>query len=281
MIDLQKNIKLKKFNSSSNAYQRGIRDKIWCLKLKGKGISSLSQLTNLHSLLHIQHIDLSKNELSNLDGLPPLMDLISIDLSNNNFDRIPNFENAPNLKVLILNSNNLSSIDEFAYLHNLQILQLAKNKIFRINGMGNLNQLKDFRIDSNPIADLIDKKYGLRDFMTFTKNIKQMITDAKLGGFELDGTDKTQFGNQQSSKCNVFAENKGIFPPKLNQKPLQPYTSYPDEIKRKLKILFNVTNRLTAKDLSELLNFDRKDIIHNFINKIQSFIDNSIAELIL
>lgn len=74
---------------------------------QNKGLDSVDSM--LDGLVHLRHVDLSKNKLSGVAALSGLTSLQSALLDDNNLTDLPKLKGLPYLQVLVANNNVIKS----------------------------------------------------------------------------------------------------------------------------------------------------------------------------
>ena len=116
--------------------------------------NSVSDLSPLAGLIHLESLDLWKNSVSDISALAGLTDLTHLGLVGNRISDISALVDLANLESLWLDGNNITDISAVAGLTNLTRLGLGNNTIMAISALVGLTHLTVLRLGDNSISDI-------------------------------------------------------------------------------------------------------------------------------
>ena len=118
------------------------------------GITGISDLRPLSSLVGLRQLVLYGNEISDLAPLSSLENLTSLQLGYNQISDVSALSSLTNLTLLGLIENEISDISPLASLTNLRELRLTSNSITDVAPLGQLTQLQRLYLNNNQITDI-------------------------------------------------------------------------------------------------------------------------------
>ena len=128
------------------------------MKKLGTGVwsnsNSVSDLSPLAGLIHLESLDLWKNSVSDISALAGLTNLTHLGLVGNDISDISAVVGLINLESLSLDGNNITDISAVAGLMNLTRLGLGNNTITAISTLAELTNLTMLRLGNNYISDI-------------------------------------------------------------------------------------------------------------------------------
>ena len=118
--------------------------------------NQIPKIEGLDLLVNLQELNLSINQITKIEGLEQLVNLWRLDLSDNQINKIEGMNHLLNLNSLYLSSNKITKIEGLDNLVNLHDLVLMSNQITKIEGLNNLINLSDLTLIQNKIIELND-----------------------------------------------------------------------------------------------------------------------------
>ncbi|KAF2656553.1 hypothetical protein K491DRAFT_691941 [Lophiostoma macrostomum CBS 122681] len=141
--------RLEELNVSGNGISQvnGIPYSVRRLRAPG---NCLTGLTSWSTLMNLQHLDISANDIDSLDGLSDLMHLRTLKLDNNKVTSLEGILHLDGLQELSANGNDIEYID-FARseLKSLTELNLRGNRLRQIRNVHLLSRLQNLDLDDN------------------------------------------------------------------------------------------------------------------------------------
>jgi len=138
----------------------------------GSDFSKISRLT------HLQALAIKNMGISNITFVSNLRSLVSLDLSGNNISSISSLSSLTSLDTLYLNNNRINDISSLRNLRNLTWLQLRNNNISSISALSTLVNINHLALDGNRINDFSPLKnlVGLQivDVSTTEDNVNKI-----------------------------------------------------------------------------------------------------------
>ncbi|MCI4670421.1 MAG: leucine-rich repeat domain-containing protein, partial [Bacteroidia bacterium] len=133
-------------------------------------------LEGLDSLVGLQSLTLSSNQISKLEGLDGLVGLESLTLSSNQISKLEGLDGLVGLKRLTLRSNQISKLEGLDDLVGLQSLDLRSNQISKLEGLDGLVGLQSLDLSSNQISKLegLDGLVGLQSLTLSSNQISKL-----------------------------------------------------------------------------------------------------------
>ena len=116
--------------------------------------SSVSDLSPLAGLTHLEELDLWVTSVSDISPLAGLTNLKNLGLVGNNISDVSVLARLINLESLLIDDNPISDISAVAGLTNLTHLGLDGNAISDISTLAGLTNLRWMRLNNNLISDL-------------------------------------------------------------------------------------------------------------------------------
>ncbi|CAH1399762.1 unnamed protein product [Nezara viridula] len=177
-----------------------------CLNLRHSQLSEISQDFFRH-MPWIQNLDLSYNKLTSIDGLHSLDHLQCLNISFNNLERCPSLskEVENKLEVLILSNNHITTLSGFQTLTSLKTLDLSSNWISKKSELLFLTSLKNlacFNIYENPISSLKYHRIYVSASLAKTVNSDKFLLDHQ----QLSSREKSLIGEKwcsDSQSCGI------------------------------------------------------------------------------
>jgi len=109
----------------------------------------------LETLVNLQELYLSGNQITKIEGLETLVNLQELCLGGNQITKIEGLETLVNLQKLYLGGNQITKIEGLETLVNLLVLFLGYNQIIKIPfQITRLRHLNEFCYDNNPIEEI-------------------------------------------------------------------------------------------------------------------------------
>jgi len=87
----------------------------------------IRNIENLHTLINLQYLDLSRNRISQISGLKKLKKLEELYLSNNEISAITGIQRLPKLRTLFLTNQKITNVEGLAQMQALQRIDLSHN----------------------------------------------------------------------------------------------------------------------------------------------------------
>lgn len=126
-------------------------DKVEELNLAGKGLTSLSGLSNFKKL---KKLNLSNNKITDLSGLSGLSNLQDLDISKNGVTSLESIKGLTNLTRLYANGNSIETVTGISNMTKLQSLSLSECKVKKFTAdLSHLKQLEEIKIENNNLED--------------------------------------------------------------------------------------------------------------------------------
>ncbi|KAF2120507.1 hypothetical protein BDV96DRAFT_564992 [Lophiotrema nucula] len=112
----------------------------------------LTGLTNWSTLMNLQYLDISDNEIDRLDGLSHLVHLRTLRMDNNRVESLNGILELDGLMELSAVGNQLDSVDfSIANMKSLTDLNLRSNRLAEVRNLHCLPQLRHLDLDDNCI----------------------------------------------------------------------------------------------------------------------------------
>jgi len=125
-------------------YCNGDYDVVW----------EIIDISNLSTLINLQTLDISSNQLTDISALSNLSNLSSLNLYSNQLKDISPLSNLSNLVSLDLHQNKLTDISPLSNLSNLSDLSLRSNQLTDISALSNLSNLSHLVLHQNNLVDV-------------------------------------------------------------------------------------------------------------------------------
>lgn len=87
----------------------------------------IRNIENLHTLINLQYLDLSRNRIPQISGLKKLKKLEELYLSNNEISAITGIQRLPKLRTLFLTNQKITNVEGLAQMQALQRIDLSHN----------------------------------------------------------------------------------------------------------------------------------------------------------
>lgn len=124
------------------------------LNLSNRRIKDITDIDGLESLIELQSLDLSNNQISEIKGLEKLVNLRTLKLECNQISEIKGLKDLTNLTFLRLRKNQISEIKGIEALINLTYLDLSFNKIKEIKNLDTLIKLTILELKNNNLQEI-------------------------------------------------------------------------------------------------------------------------------
>ncbi len=121
------------------------------LTLNGCSLSTLSPLTSLTNLLHL---DIGSNTIRNLDPIASMEMLEALNVQRNAVNDLSAISGNKNLLILDVSYNSLSTLSSVFDLPKLQHLDAKYNSISGLSGISKLKNLSYLDVSNNALADI-------------------------------------------------------------------------------------------------------------------------------
>lgn len=129
----------------------------------------------LSRYIHLQIIDLSKNQLTDLSPLSHMRHLISLNVSHNKLTKLLDFQPPIALKEANFSFNQIEAIPDLSAYHSLNTLLLSDNQISEISGLSNCTRLKNLSLAKNNISRITGlQNLPLRQLDLAKNNLKKI-----------------------------------------------------------------------------------------------------------
>eukprot|EP00743_Colponemidia_sp_Colp-15_P010028 GILK01011007.1.p1 GENE.GILK01011007.1~~GILK01011007.1.p1 ORF type:complete len:603 (-),score=106.70 GILK01011007.1:163-1821(-) len=151
------------------------------LVLRGKKIRSLSSpQLDLDSLLQLEVLSLSHNELRDVSCFGSLIALVELNLNFNEIEDLNGIEECVRLQKLWLSNNRIRSIEQLRFCTDLRTLSVYKNRIHDLESTTNtlklIPNLKDLELEGNPCMRGAGSKYHIISELSLDRLDGQLVS---------------------------------------------------------------------------------------------------------
>ena len=155
---------------------------IYHLDLSDRGFRQYKEkwVRILPTLVALESLDISGNQIASLDGLP--QSIKSLNLSDNQLTSLQGLEKLPALTTLNLSGNSLTSLDGLEKLTKLTNLDISSNKFTTLKGIEEITTLKGLRIIGMNLKNLrgIEKLTSLTSLNVSSNKLRNLRGVEKL-----------------------------------------------------------------------------------------------------
>eukprot|EP00742_Colponemidia_sp_Colp-10_P008005 GILJ01008637.1.p1 GENE.GILJ01008637.1~~GILJ01008637.1.p1 ORF type:complete len:580 (-),score=102.91 GILJ01008637.1:96-1835(-) len=151
------------------------------LVLRGKKIRSLSSpQLDVDSLLQLEVLSLSHNELRDVSCFGSLIALVELNLNFNEIEDLNGIEECVRLQKLWLSNNRIRSIEQLRFCTDLRTLSVYKNRIHDLESTTNtlklIPNLKDLELEGNPCMRGAGSKYHIISELSLDRLDGQLVS---------------------------------------------------------------------------------------------------------
>ncbi|CAL6058158.1 leucine-rich_repeat domain-containing protein [Hexamita inflata] len=250
----------------------------------------LSDISGLASMVWLQKLVITNNQISNISDLSYLLNLTSLTVNTTNLVDIQYLKPLLNLKELELSENKIFDISVLQYLTGLQKLDMRRNQIVDVSALKFLKNLTNLNLNYNKITDIspILSLVRLSELQLGCSNVKSTSVFRKLTNLtilNLGYTDLVDIGSISSlvnlEYVNLEKNDIVFIEPLLNLKHIQELNlGWNNILDPKYYKKLHISEQCQLEPTNEQIKLGRKLMfIHKSVNILEQVTNKRITQI--